>query len=87
MSKVIMKVRVMPESLEVNLEKLKNRVNKALKNVAEGEVGVKKQPIAFGLNALDLTLIIPEDKGSTVEDKLSSVEGVQTVNVQSVSLV
>ncbi|MBD3312715.1 elongation factor 1-beta [archaeon] len=82
-----MTIRVMPKGLEVNLDKLKKKIIEKLKEVVEGEVGFKKQPIAFGLNALDLTLIVPEDKGSLVEETLSGIKGVQTVNVQSVSLV
>lgn len=87
MSNVIMTVRVMPKGLEVNLDELKKKIFEKLKKIVEGEVGFKKQPIAFGLNALDLTLIVPEDKGSMIEETLSGMAGVQTVNVQSVSLV
>lgn len=84
---VIMVVRVMPEGLEVDLDKLREAVIKSLDGVAQGQVGINVQPIAFGLNALDITLIVAEDKGSMVEDKLSGIKGVQTVMVQSVSLV
>jgi len=86
-NKVIMTVRLMPSGLEVDLEQLKNDVIESLKGIAEGQMGFKKQPIAFGLNALDITLIVPEDKGSEVEESLKGVKGVQTVIVQGVSLV
>lgn len=76
----------MPKGLEINLEELKKLINDELKGLI-GEIGFKKQPIAFGLNALDLSIVIEEEKGTEVENKLSSIKGVQSVIVQSVSLV
>ena len=86
-SNVIMVVRVMPRGLEVELDGLAKSIIESLKSIADGQIGIRKQPIAFGLNALDVSLVIPEDKGDAVEEALKGLTGVQTVMVQSVSLV
>ncbi len=82
-----MSLRLMPEGIEINHEELKKEVIKKLEGVAEGQVGFKITPIAFGLKALDITLIATEEKGSKIEELLKTIKGVQTVIVQSVSLV
>ncbi len=86
MSNVIMTVRVMPTGVEVDLDKLENNIREALKGLVEGEISVKTQPIAFGLKALDITLMATEDNGSKIEDELNKVSDVQSVSVQSISL-
>lgn len=82
-----MTVRVMPEGLEVNLDELKQAITNALKGVAEPGITIKKEPIAFGLNALDVTFVTDEVTGSSIiDDKLAVLSGVQTASLSSVSL-
>jgi elongation factor 1-beta len=86
MGNVLMIIRVMPKGLEVDLDVLKEGVKKVLKGVAQ-QMALKEQPIAFGLKAVEVSVVVPEDKGSFVEEVLAKINGVQTVIVQSVSLV
>ncbi len=86
MSNVILTVRIMPEGLEVDLDKLKEKVSEILKDISLGPIAFKKTPIAFGLNSLDLRLLTTEEDGSKIEDLLSNVEGVQSVSILDVSL-
>ena len=81
-----MTIRLMPKGVDVDLEQLKEGVKSKLDGITE-QVGFKVQPIAFGLKALDISLMATEEKGSTVEELLATIEGVQSVNVESVSLV
>ncbi len=86
-NKVIMTVRIMPEGLEVNLDELKSSITAALKGSAEPGISIKKEPIAFGLNALDVTFVTDETTGSSIiDDKLAKLKGVQTASMTSVSL-
>ena len=77
----------MPKGIEVSFDELKTNIINALKSLVSGELGFKKEPIAFGLNALDISLIATEDNGSKIEGVLRKIKDVQSVNVQSVSLV
>ncbi|WP_290899890.1 elongation factor 1-beta [Ferroglobus sp.] len=88
MGKVYMKLRVMPSDVEVDLEKVKEEVRK----VAPENVEIKDfaiQPIAFGLKALLVLAVMPDEEG--VGDKLveniKSIEGVESVEIESQELV
>ena len=85
MGDVAAKIRVMPESPEVDLEDLKKRIQ-ATADVRD----IAETPIAFGLKALDLLVVIPDGtEGGTnpVEEKLRKLEGVQSVETVDVTLV
>ena len=65
MADVIITFKIMPETPDVNLEGIQEKATVAI-NEFGGEVGkVDIQPIAFGLNALNLIFVMDEDKGST----------------------
>lgn len=81
MAKVILTLKIMPESPEVDLEKVQAACNEAAK--AQGtEVGkVEVEPFAFGLKILKLYFVLDEEGGSpdALEEALKAVEGVQSV--------
>ncbi len=88
MGKVYMKLRVMPSDVDVDLEALKDRV----KSVAPENVEIKDfgiQPIAFGLKALIVLAVMPDEEG--VGDKfieaIQGLEGVESVEIESQELV
>ena len=76
----------MPQTPDINLEGIQEKATAAI-NEFGGEVGkVDIQPIAFGLNALNLIFVMDEDKGSTesLENQITEFEGVQSVEVTDV---
>lgn len=82
MGEVIITFKIMPEDLEVDLKELEKEVKDFLNK--HGEVGrVEREKIAFGLEALIITFIRDESKGSTdfIEDIMRNIDGVQSVEV------
>ena len=53
----LVKLKIMPESLEVNLEELKEKVKATIGSEIDSEINFEEEPIAFGLKALISGLI------------------------------
>ena len=85
MGDVAAKIKVMPQSTEVDLDELEDRLEAALPEGAEIR-GYQREDVAFGLVALLPTVIVPDDAGGTeaVEEAFSEVEGVESVSVENV---
>lgn len=79
MGKVLAILRVMPESADVNMEALKREVRTKVPQVKD----MKEEPIAFGLKALKLAVVVGDEEGGTdaIEAKVSSLEGVASVEI------
>ncbi len=86
MGNVAVHVRVMPESTEVDmntvLEKVKEVLGEKLKNA-------EIKPFVFGLKVVEAIFTVPDEEGILDQEveKLSKIEGVQNVEVLEVSLV
>ena len=85
MSKVAAKLKVMPNSPDVDLDALQERLEQSLPEGAKIQ-GFDRDDVAFGLVALLTTVIVPDDAGGTeaVEENFSGVEGVESVSVENV---
>ncbi len=83
MGKVAMNIKVMPENPEVNVEKIGEEIRQKL------EVkDLKIEPIAFGLKALKVLVIVEDSEGSEkVENAIKGIDGVGEVEVESVTLI
>ena len=77
-------VRVMPESPEIDLEKLKS----ALKQKLPGIQDIQEEPIGFGLKALKLVAVVNDAGGETdaIEGKLNTIPGVERAEIVEVTL-
>ena len=85
MGKVAAKMKVMPESPDVDLDGLQERLENSLPEGAKIS-RVDREDVAFGLIALFPTVIVPDEGGGTdtVEDAFGGVEGVESVDVGNV---
>ena len=85
MGKVAAKIKIMPESPDIDLDALQERLEGALPEGAKIK-GFERDDVAFGLVALFPTVIVPDDTGGTeaVEEAFSEVENVESVSVESV---
>ncbi len=85
MGKVAAQIKVMPESPEVDLDVLQERLEAALPEGATIQ-GFKRDDVAFGLVALLPTVVVPDDAGGTeaVEEAFTEVEDVESVEVGDV---
>ena len=84
---VLVAVRVNPEDIDVDLDKLVDEVKAKLPKEFE-VVRHEKVYIAFGLYALRLFIIMPEEyEGGTedIEKFLTSIKGVASVDVEMVT--
>ena len=83
MGKVAVTVKIMPEGVDVDLEKIKEEVRKRI------EVkDLKEVPIAFGLKAVEILVLTDDEKGSEwIVERLSNIEGVSRVEIEKVTLV
>lgn len=87
MARVIITFKVMPESLDVDLNEVKELLKKHIADfdgLVHGEM--TEEPVAFGLKAVKVSFTYDEVKGSTddLEDKLTAEELIQSVEVMSV---
>ena len=63
---MLVSIKILPADLEVDLVKLKDDIQSALPEEVK-VAGSTVEPIAFGLNALILQVILPEDRGGDLE--------------------
>ncbi|MEM0083757.1 MAG: elongation factor 1-beta [Candidatus Nezhaarchaeales archaeon] len=90
MAKVVVFLRVLPVDIEVDMESLKDRIRTAVVKLGEGFAlqSYSIEPIAFGLKALRLAIVMPEEtEGGTyiLEENIRNIEGVGEVEVEFVS--
>ncbi|MFC7154796.1 elongation factor 1-beta [Halomarina halobia] len=85
MGKVAARMKVMPQSPDVDLDDLQDRLENSLPEGAKIN-RVDRENVAFGLIALMPTVIVPDDAGGTeaIEEAFSDVDGVESVAVDEV---
>ena len=78
MGSVIVTFRVMPESVDVDLEKIKKTLSEEIKPQRMEVI-----PIAFGLNAIKMVKLVEEKEGEMdkIIQKIKSIKGVKEVEV------
>ncbi len=87
MAQVVVTLKIMPESPEVDLHAIEADAKKKIIDFAgAGDTKTEEVPIAFGLKALQIIFIMEESKGSTepLEDEIGHTEGVKSVEVSDV---
>ena len=82
MGSVIVTLKIMPESPDVDLAAVEEKVKETIKNTTgDDEFKSEQEPVAFGLKALKITFIVDEEKGSTdaLEEEIAKIEGINSV--------
>ena len=82
MGKVLATIKVMPDGLEVDINKLEEEIKQKI-----NPERIDKQPIAFGLVALMIEKVIADDGGEIekIENTLKSIEGVSSIEVTNLT--
>ncbi|TQQ81523.1 elongation factor 1-beta [Halonotius roseus] len=85
MGKVAANMKIMPQSPDIDLDELQERLEASLPEGAQIN-GFERDDVAFGLVALLPTVIVADDAGGTevVEEAFAEVEGVESVSVEDV---
>lgn len=83
MAKVIVTLKIMPDSPETDLAAVQESAEKEITGFGGAPAKVEIEPIAFGLKALKIYFIMDESKGATdpLEEKISTLDGVHSVEV------
>ncbi len=84
MGSVALIIRVMPESPEVDLEKLKEEIRKRIKGLND----MQEEPIGFGLKALKIAVVVNDTGGESdaVEQEVNDIEGVERAEIIELTL-
>ena len=87
MAQAIITLKIMPETPDIDLDKIEEEAIKEIKGFA-GDTEIKKEiePIAFGLKAVKITFVMDESKGSTeaLEENIRNINGVKSAEVVDV---
>ena len=87
MTKIVVTLRIMPESSDVNLDELSEEcIEEINKFTNETEIKQEIEPVAFGLKAIKLMFVMDENLGSTedLENNINNLNGVSSVQVTDV---
>jgi len=78
MAEVIVTFKIMPKNVNIDLDKLEDKI----KSIVKPEK-IQREPIAFGLVALKITKLIPDAAGELeeIENKLKTLEEVGQIEV------
>jgi elongation factor 1-beta len=79
---VMVTFKLMPVGVDVDMDRMEDQIKEAIKADR-----TTREPIAFGLVALKVIKIIPEQDGlmSELENKLKAIDGVSGVEVVEVT--
>jgi elongation factor 1-beta len=82
MAVAAIKMKIMPESLDVSLDQIKEVIDEKVKGLGAMNISFTEENIAFGLKALILTLAWPEEKETGIlESEISGIEGVSSAQI------
>jgi len=86
MGKVGVRIKVMPSEAGMDMEKFKEEITKVLPEYAQ-LARAEIMPVAFGLKSLVLQVIIPDQSPDELIEKIRSVDGVESAEIEEVSLI
>ncbi|MFH1402935.1 MAG: elongation factor 1-beta [Candidatus Altiarchaeota archaeon] len=79
---VVAKLKVMPEGVDTDLEAIQKKIVDLSKGVGEVH-SYEIKPIAFGLNALEINLLLNDRQGGMdeLQEKIVAIDGVNEAEV------
>lgn len=86
MGRVIVTLRIMPENPETSLELIRRKAEEIIKEEGASVGKHEIEPVAFGLNALVLYVVVSDEQGwnEDIERQIKEIDGVESVNVADV---
>jgi len=87
MADVVITMKIMPNSPEIDLKKVETKaLEKIIKFAEMSNYKIELEPVAFGLKALNILFVMDEAKGATdsLEEDVNSIEGVNSVGITDV---
>ena len=87
MADVVITLKIMPESPDIDLENLSKKcIKEIMKFAGETEFKQEIELVAFGLKSIKLIFVMDENIGSTenLENDITNIEGISSVQVVDV---
>lgn len=87
MADVVITMKIMPESPDVDLEQIKNKALDKIKAFTEMDnYKTSEEALAFGLKAVVIMFVMFEGKGTTetLEADIETIDGIASVEVTDV---
>ena len=87
MARIVVTLRIMPTSPEINLSQIEDKAKKFIGDFAEtATFKVEHKEVAFGLKSVNISFMMDENKGTTepLEQKITTITGVNSVEVTDV---
>lgn len=82
MGLAILKIKIMPESPDSNLEKIETEAKKIIEKEKGNNLRLEIEPIAFGLNAINAIFTRDESLDSDIlTDKLKKIKHVNSAEI------
>ena len=76
-------VTIMPESLETNLEEIKEDIKNKLTKARN--INIEEKDVAFGLKSLSLLIAWPENEDTDeIEAVISQIKGVSSCRIENI---
>ena len=86
MGKIVIAYKILPSESTVDLEVLKEKIKKQLADIASIQ-RFAEEPIAFGLSALKVNMVLPERDGilDETEKRITDIEEVGQIQTLGVT--
>jgi translation elongation factor aEF-1 beta len=86
MGKIVIAYKILPSESTVDLEVLKEKIKKQLSGIASIQ-RFAEEPIAFGLSALKVNMVLPEKDGilEETEKRITDIEEVGQISTLGVT--
>ena len=87
MADVVVTMKIMPDSPEIDLENVESAALEKIKSFTGLEnYKAEQEPVAFGLKAIKIMFVMDEAQGATdpLEEDVNSIEGVNSVEITDV---
>jgi translation elongation factor aEF-1 beta len=86
LGKIVIAYKILPSESTVNLELLKEKLKKQLSDIASIQ-RFAEEPIAFGLCALKVNMVLPEKEGilEETEKRMTEIEEVGQIDTLGVT--
>ncbi len=76
------KYKIMPSSVETDLEKIKQETTQFLESKGANKIEITEEPVAFGLKSLIVFFQFDEDQGTDhLEEPIKNIENVQSLQM------
>ncbi|NIA11192.1 MAG: elongation factor 1-beta [Nitrospiraceae bacterium] len=85
MGEVSLTIMIMPDDAGIDMDTFKDSVIKILPDYAK-LVGTEEKPIAFGLKALMLKVVMPDQSPDELVDMIAALDHVENAEIKELSL-